>query len=75
MNDASSPALVTYADVAAAAARLEGVAHRTPVATSTQFDALTGAQAFFKCENLQRSVPKSASVAWSHSPRATTRRR
>ena len=54
MNDASGSAPVTYADVAAAAARLEGVAHRTPVATSTQFDALTGAQAFFKCENLQR---------------------
>jgi threonine dehydratase len=54
VNDASSSVLVTYADVAAAAARLEGVAHRTPVATSTQFDALTGAQAFFKCENLQR---------------------
>jgi threonine dehydratase len=45
---------VTYGDVAAAAARLEGVAHRTPVATSEQFDALTGTQAFFKCENLQR---------------------
>jgi threonine dehydratase len=45
---------VTYDDVAAAALRLEGVAHRTPVATSSQFDALTGAQAFFKCENLQR---------------------
>jgi len=45
---------VTYDDVAAAAERLEGVAHRTPVATSSQFDALTGAQAFFKCENLQR---------------------
>ena len=54
MNDAPGSALVTYADVEAAAARLEGVAHRTPVATSTQFDALTGAQAFFKCENLQR---------------------
>jgi threonine dehydratase len=54
VNDVSGSALVTYADVAAAAARLEGVAHRTPVATSTQFDALTGAQAFFKCENLQR---------------------
>jgi threonine dehydratase len=54
VNDASESAPVTYADVAAAAARLEGVAHRTPVATSTQFDALTGAQAFFKCENLQR---------------------
>jgi threonine dehydratase len=45
---------VTYADVEAAAQRLEGVAHRTPVATSRQFDALTGAQAYFKCENLQR---------------------
>jgi len=45
---------VTYADVEAAAARLEGVAHRTPVATSRLFDELTGAQAFFKCENLQR---------------------
>jgi threonine dehydratase len=45
---------VQYADVEAAAARLEGIAHRTPVATSRQFDELTGAQAFFKCENLQR---------------------
>ncbi len=45
---------VAYADVEAAAARLEGIAHRTPVATSRQFDELTGAQAFFKCENLQR---------------------
>ncbi|HEX7558297.1 MAG TPA: threo-3-hydroxy-L-aspartate ammonia-lyase [Usitatibacter sp.] len=54
MNDISAPALVSYADVEAAAQRLEGVAHRTPVATSRQFDELTGAQAFFKCENLQR---------------------
>ena len=45
---------VTYADIEAAAARIEGVAHRTPVATSTQFDALTGCEAYFKCENLQR---------------------
>jgi threonine dehydratase len=45
---------VTYGDIEAAAARLEGVAHRTPVATSRLFDELTGAQAFFKCENLQR---------------------
>ena len=54
MNDRAAPALVTYADVEAAAARLEGVAHRTPVATSSQFDALTGGEAYFKCENLQR---------------------
>jgi len=45
---------VTYADIEAAAARIEGVAHRTPVATSTQFDALAGCEAYFKCENLQR---------------------
>jgi threo-3-hydroxy-L-aspartate ammonia-lyase len=54
MNDAARPAPVTYDDVAAAALRLEGVAHRTPVATSRTFDALTGAEVFFKCENLQR---------------------
>ena len=54
MNDAARPAPVSYDDVAAAAAILEGVAHRTPVATSRQFDALAGCRAFFKCENLQR---------------------
>ncbi len=54
MNDRPRIASVTYADIDAAAQRLEGVAHRTPVATSSQFDALTGAQVFFKCENLQR---------------------
>jgi threo-3-hydroxy-L-aspartate ammonia-lyase len=45
---------VTYDDVAAAAGRLKGVAHRTPVATSSQADAIAGAKVFFKCENLQR---------------------
>jgi threonine dehydratase len=54
MNDRAAPAPVTYADIEAAAARLEGVAHRTPVATSSQFDARAGCEAFFKCENLQR---------------------
>ena len=54
MNDRAAPAPVTYADVEAAAARLEGVAHRTPVATSSQFDALAGCEAYFKCENFQR---------------------
>ena len=54
MDDAPRSAPVTYDDVAAAAQRLEGVAHRTPVATSRLFDERTGAQAFFKCENLQR---------------------
>jgi threonine dehydratase len=45
---------VSYADVAAAAARLAGVAHRTPVMTSRTVNARTGAQVFFKCENFQR---------------------
>jgi threonine dehydratase len=45
---------VAPADIAAAAARLEGHAHRTPVMTSRTVDARTGAKVFFKCENFQR---------------------
>ena len=45
---------ISYADIAAAAARLQGVAHRTPVMSSRTADEITGAQVFFKCENLQR---------------------
>ncbi|KGB92018.1 MULTISPECIES: threo-3-hydroxy-L-aspartate ammonia-lyase [Burkholderia] len=50
----NSPILPTYDDVAAATARLEGHAHRTPVMTSRTVDDALGAQVFFKCENLQR---------------------
>jgi threonine dehydratase len=46
--------LPTYQDVLAAAARLDGHAHRTPVLRSRSADAQLGAQMFFKCENLQR---------------------
>jgi threo-3-hydroxy-L-aspartate ammonia-lyase len=45
---------ITFDDVAAAALRLRGVAHRTPVLTSTQADALAGAKLYFKAEHLQR---------------------
>jgi len=45
---------IGFDDVLAAAARLEGHAHRTPVMTSSTANALTGAQLYFKCENLQR---------------------
>ena len=45
---------MTYADVEAAAGRIEGVAHRTPVATSRTLGERVGASVFFKCENLQR---------------------
>ena len=54
-DDYQSPALPTYEDVVAAATRIEGIAHRTPVLTSRTADASTGAQLFFKAENLQRS--------------------
>ncbi len=45
---------ISFDDVAAAAVRLAGVAHRTPVMTSRTADALAGGTLFFKCENLQR---------------------
>ncbi len=45
---------VSYDDVARAQQRLAGHARRTPAHTSATVDALTGAQVFFKCENLQR---------------------
>jgi len=47
-------ALPTYDDVAAAATRIAGHAHRTPVLTSATADAELGARLFFKCENFQR---------------------
>ena len=54
-HTAATPmALPTYADVEAAARRIEGQAHRTPVLTSRTVDELFGAQVFFKCENFQR---------------------
>jgi threo-3-hydroxy-L-aspartate ammonia-lyase len=52
---ASGPDPVVYADVAAAAERLRGIAHRTPVVTSRSVDARTGARVVFKCEGLQRA--------------------
>lgn len=45
----------TFADIQAAAKRLQGVAHRTPVLTSNFLDNLTGNQLFIKCENFQRA--------------------
>src|SRR5689334_12048651 len=47
--------LPSYADVVAAASRLEGRAHRTPVLRSRTADELVGAELVFKCENFQRS--------------------
>jgi threonine dehydratase len=47
--------LPTFDDVERAAARIEGIAHRTPIATSRTVNARTGAELFFKCEHTQRA--------------------
>jgi threo-3-hydroxy-L-aspartate ammonia-lyase len=44
----------TFADVLAAADRIRGHVHRTPVWTSATFDRELGARVFLKCENLQK---------------------
>jgi threo-3-hydroxy-L-aspartate ammonia-lyase len=48
-------ALPTFEDIESAARQIAGSAHKTPVVTSRSVDARTGAQVFFKCENLQRA--------------------
>lgn len=49
-----SHTLLDASSVAAAAARLEGIAHRTPVLTSSRADAELGMHLFLKGEHLQR---------------------
>lgn len=49
------PKLPTYDDVVAAAGRIAGQAHRTPVLTSRTVDEQLGARLYFKAENLQRT--------------------
>ena len=46
--------MISLDDVRAAAARIEGLAYRTPVLTSRALDEATGATVFLKAENLQR---------------------
>ena len=50
----ASAALPTSDDVRAAAERLRGIAHRTPVLTSRRLDDQLGLHVFLKCENFQR---------------------
>ncbi|MYX95826.1 threo-3-hydroxy-L-aspartate ammonia-lyase [Streptomyces sp. SID486] len=45
---------VSFADVRAAAGRLAGVVHRTPVLTSRTLNSAVGAEVFIKAENFQR---------------------
>src|SRR5919205_4616973 len=51
--------MTTYAadlrDVRAAAGRIAGLAHRTPVMTCATLDRLAGRSLFFKCENFQKA--------------------
>jgi len=44
----------TFEDVLAAAERIRGHVHRTPVMTSEAIDRIAGAGLHFKCENLQK---------------------
>jgi len=46
--------MLTFDHILQARERLRGVAHRTPVLTSKQFNEQTGCEVFFKAENLQR---------------------
>ena len=48
------PNAPTFAEVQAAAQRIQPFVHRTPVLTSRGFDEAAATRAFFKCENLQR---------------------
>ncbi len=44
---------ITPDGIRAAAVRIQPLAKRTPILTSTEFDEAAGARVFFKCENLQ----------------------
>ena len=46
--------MLEFADIQAAAARIRGVAHRTPVLTSRTLNVMLGCSVFMKAENLQR---------------------
>ena len=45
---------IEFNAIESAAERIKGLVHRTPVMTSVQIDELTGAELYFKCENLQK---------------------
>jgi len=60
---------MTYAagleEIQAAADRIEGVAHRTPVATCSSLDRMSGRRLYFKCENLQKTGSFKFRGAWN----------
>ncbi|HEX9037242.1 MAG TPA: pyridoxal-phosphate dependent enzyme [Ktedonobacterales bacterium] len=54
-NADHTPLPISLDDVRAAAGRLQGVAHRTPVLNSSSFNGVAGASVWFKCEQFQRA--------------------
>ncbi len=46
--------MLQFQDIQTAAARLKGVAHRTPILTCTTLNAMLGCEVFMKAENFQR---------------------
>jgi threonine dehydratase len=44
----------SYKDIEAAAVRMAGIVHHTPVLTSSAINEMTGLEAYFKCENFQK---------------------
>src|SRR5947209_6720225 len=54
MSSLETPRPPSFADVEAAAQRLAGVAHRTPLVTSRMLDELLGAHVVLKAEGSQR---------------------
>jgi threonine dehydratase len=53
MKDVAEMDIPTYEDMLAAHERIAPHIRRTPILTSDYLNELTGAQLFFKCENLQ----------------------
>ena len=74
MTTPTSATLPTFADVESAAQQIAGIAHRTPVATSRAINARTGAELFFKCENLQRAGAFKFRGAYNALSRSAARR-
>lgn len=58
--------MLTFADIEAAAARLDGVAHRTPVLRSRLLDGAAGCELHLKAEPLQRAGAFKFRGAYNH---------
>ena len=55
MRDQAEMYIPTLADMLIAHERIRPYIHRTPVLTSDTFNAMVGAELFFKCENFQKA--------------------